>query len=383
MNKKGIRNYNLFRVVVLVIFTILLLVSCNAAEETTSTGSSPSGDFPQKFNVEGNLIVDASGKEIIFRGLNAIDPLMQVAYESPQLYGAHEENYYKKMSEWGATIVRIPIHPIVWRDYPEQSLEVIDQTVEWIGNQKMYAILDFHSIGFVPSETYEADFYAATKSEIKSFWSTMSQRYKDNNIIAFYEIFNEPVNVSSTSAFDDWNQWKTVAEEIIDVIRANDPDSLIIVGGMSWSYDLSYILDNPVNKSNIVYAVHPYPSTTDTMPWDDAFGKVKDTYPIIATEIGFSDQDAINTLVEEYSQLPAEIADEDMSLDNPELYIYMETLYGAEGTYREDVISYLNQKRIGWVAWNFSPFWIPTLLKSWDYETTNSGAFFKEQLQSQ
>jgi hypothetical protein len=106
-------------------------------------------------------------------------------------------------------------------------------------------------------------------------------------VIAFYELFNEPVSGNDIATREDWLLWKTFAEELIDIIRVNDPDCLVIVGGLQWGYDLSYVLSFPVERENIVYATHPYPGTEWNRSWDEAFGKIKNQYPVFATEFGF------------------------------------------------------------------------------------------------
>ena len=199
--------------------------------------------------------------------------------------------YYRTIKEWGATIIRIPIHPFIWRDKgKEASLAVINQVIEWVKKQEMYIIIDFHSIGFPPTDEYLElweGIYLTSKNEIRDFWDVISRHFADNHVIAFYELFNEPVSGNDIATREDWLLWKTFAEELIDIIRVNDPDGLVIVGGLQWGYDLSYVLSFPVERENIVYATHPYPGTEWNRSWDEAFGKIKNQYPVFATEFGF------------------------------------------------------------------------------------------------
>jgi len=346
--------------------------------------SAGSASGQTKFHTDANRIVDDSGVTMVFKGLNALDPIAQETFDDPSQTGTWNEGYYRKMAEWGANLVRVPIHPNVWRDTDtDVKLGILDKTIEWIGANNMYAIIDFHSIGFLPDGTFEATYYETTKSEVKEFWKTVAARYKDNNVVAFYDIFNEPVNLAHSNdeynsevSSADWEAWKKEAEEIIDVIRTYDQDAVVIVGGVRWSYDLSQVAANPVAKANVVYAAHPYPGSSDFLPWDEAFGKTSEQYPVLASEFGFTDEKTNNNILVEF---PSLAQDNDPDFNNPN---YVEATY-TRGLYRDDIIKFLGNRGIGWTAFSFSPIWSPVLLKNWSFTPTEAGKFFMGQLQAE
>lgn len=83
----------------------------------------------------------------------------------------------------------------------------------------------------------------------KTFFTEMAQRHKDKTNV-LYEIANEPSGI-------EWSQIKSYAEEIIPVIREQDPDSVVLVGTRAWSSlgvsedsNEQEIVDNPVNSDN-------------------------------------------------------------------------------------------------------------------------------------
>ena len=175
--------------------------------------------------------------------------------------------------------------------------------------------------------------------------------YKNDNRVVFYELFNEPTYGAGLSEEQSWASLKTKSEELIDIIRAIDNDAKVIVDGLGWAYDLSYVSANPINRENIVYGTHPYPNQGKS--WDEAFGNLKAAYPVFATEFGFDESDSSKH-------------------------------YYATNSYGNDIINYLENKKISWTAWNFSPVWAPTLLLDWDinYSPSTSGILFKSYLQS-
>lgn len=356
-----------------------LLASSCASSTDSPLPSEPQTqqEFPQEFHAEGNRIVDGQGNATVLRGVNAIDPLAQATFGEPSL-GTWDKAYYAAMAGWGVELVRLPIHPPLWFDNPEQSLEILDQSVKWIGELGMYAVIDSHSIGMATTGIFEAPEYEVTIQQLKDYWRAISSHFQGNDVVAFYDLFNEPVNLDRVDAegrdnADDWHEWKLLAEELIDVIRNKDPDSIAIVGGMYWAADLSYVSDDPVNRSNVVYGVHPYPGSIDNRPWQEAFGDASDAYPVLATEIGFTDETTrANILV----NFPDVSDTDDPDAFNPN---YLESTY-SDGVYRDDIAAFLDDRGIGWTAWSFSPVWVPILFENWDYKPTEAGEFFKSQL---
>ncbi len=151
---------------------------------TRAKGIYKTDSFPQKFRVKGNQIVDKSGKEAIFRGVNISSPtLLSYSFEDKATSGDYyfdqylewDEKIFKKISEWGANIVRLAIYPATWRVHGKDNcLRIMDQAIEWAAKHNLYVILDFHSIGYPKTEEYESnpaegygELYKTTKADIK------------------------------------------------------------------------------------------------------------------------------------------------------------------------------------------------------------------------
>lgn len=127
-----------------------------------------------------------------------------------------------------------------WNGNMARLSAVIDAAVA----NDMYVIVDLHG--------HRNHQYT---NQAKAFFSEISAKYGHlPNVI--YEIYNEP--------WDDvsWDsQIKPYAEQIIPVIRANDPDNLIIVGTRAWSQRVDEAANNPINAKNIAYTLHFYAGT--------------------------------------------------------------------------------------------------------------------------
>jgi endoglucanase len=300
--------------------------------------------------VKGNKFVVGTDKAVVFRGLNASDP------ERLLLSGHWNKAYFQEMKNWGATLVRFPVHPAAWRRQgKEKYLQILDQGVGWATELGLYVIIDWHSIGNLRTEMYQADMYETTQKETFEFWRTLARHYKGNTTVAFFELFNEPTTYNGQLGTCTWEQWKDLNEEIIGIIRAHGNEAIPLVAGFNWAYDLTPVRNNPIKAEGIAYVSHPYPQKRNQpweAQWEKDWGYVAQTYPLILTEIGFSGAE------ERGAHVPV-ISDE---------------------SYGEAIVNYTADRGISWMVWVFDPQWAPPMFKDWNYTPTRQGAFFKRIL---
>lgn len=98
------------------------------------------------------------------------------------------------MKSWNVNLARLPVHPAVWRRYGDSELfAVLDQALNWLAQREIYAIIDFHSIGFPPENDYMSgvdiifgDLYQTTDSEINDFWQKISLSYVLKYLLSIY-----------------------------------------------------------------------------------------------------------------------------------------------------------------------------------------------------
>jgi len=150
----------------------------------------------------------------------------------------------------------------------------VDKGVQCATSLGMYAIVDWHILDKNPKDYVQ---------QAKEFFEYVSKRYADNDHV-LYEICNEP-----TSGI--WSDIKAYAEQIIPIIRANDPDAIIIVGTPTWSQDVDIAMNDPLKDNdgtlmdNVMYTVHFY-ANEHRQPYRDKVEKAKKTIPIFCTEFG-------------------------------------------------------------------------------------------------
>ncbi|MCR5764164.1 MAG: glycoside hydrolase family 5 protein [Treponema sp.] len=190
-----------------------------------------------------------------------------------------DESFATLRNDWNANCVRLAMYPGDYNGYcnggnQEELKNTVCKGIEAATAQGMYVIVDWHVHNDNPNKY---------KEEAKKFLGEISKKYAGNGNI-LYEICNEPVD-------SDWDsQIKPYAEEIIPVIRANSPDSIIIVGTNTWSQDVDKAVANQIKTfKNIMYTFHFYAHTHT----DDMRAKLENAIklglPVFITEFGTCD----------------------------------------------------------------------------------------------
>ena len=298
-------------------------------------------------SVKGNRFVNADSNTILFRGVSIADP-DKIEHE-----GHWNKLLFQNVKNMGVMLVRLPVHPAAWRNRtPTKYLMLLDSAVSWCTSLGMYIDIDWHSIGNLEMELFQDPMYNTTLKETYEFWRTISSHFAGNNTVAFYELFNEPTTYRGQLGNISWTEWKKINENIIQLIRSFDNETIPLVAGFDWAYDLTPLREEPINAANIGYVTHPYPNKRSQPwepKWDEDFGFAAQRYPIIATEIGF-----------------------EIKQGQPD---------DGEEHYGERITKYLENNGISWLAWVYDPEWWPQLIKSWNFDLTGSGEFFKKAMQ--
>jgi endoglucanase len=313
-----------------------------------------------RISVRGNHFVTAEGDRFLFRGVNIADPF-KLAHQ-----GHWNKGLFEEIGRWGANTVRIPIHPLGWRKRGQDwYFARLDEAVRWANEQNIYLIIDWHSIGNLEAELFQHPMYETTFSETRQFWRSMALHYKNVPTVAVYELFNEPthnyIGVGPESLGKaSWTTWRNKLEELIDLIYTYDSTVIPLVAGYNWAYDLSPIAREPVRRPGIAYAAHPYPEKAKPNPptrenffklWEQTWGYVADSAPIIATELGWVNSGGYGA--------HAPVVHDDR-------------------TYGPNIVEYMKRKGVSYTVWIFDPDWPPRMIEDWNFTPSEQGAFFKE-----
>lgn len=211
-------------------------------------------------HVEGMQLMDESGNPVVLRG-------MSFGWHCfwPRFYTAGAVQWLKR--DWGCNVIRaaMGIEPANgYKEKPEWSEERIITVADAAIEEGLYVIIDWHS-------------HNINLEEARTFFTRMAKRYKDKPHV-IYEIFNEP-------DYESWEEVKKYSAEIINTIRAIDPDNLILVGSPHWDQDVHIVADDPlVGFTNIMYTLHFYAATHHQSLRDRADYALQKKIPLFISE---------------------------------------------------------------------------------------------------
>lgn len=277
--------------------------------------------YPVALHAEGNQLVTAAGEPVRLRGVMIPDP-----------YRLEGENRFNQdliteIQNTGANVIRVPVHPENWQKDEDYLWRYLDPLVTWAGDAGLYVIIDLHFIGNISTGAGQLmpDLELSAAEFADQFWSQVASYFRNAPHVLF-EIYNEPADISTA----DWVKSST---HLVELIRSKEVTQTLIIGGVEYSKNLFWVLENPLNDDNLAYAAHIYPSHP-RRDWPYWFGKVADQYPILITEWGYLDAKTVEG--------PAYLA-------------------GTRQGYGEPLLTYLDELGAGWVACWYDDKWLPSM----------------------
>ena len=255
-----------------IVFLIIISAGLLNCQKKDSTNKQPElhdtldGDPVSYFGplkVDGNRITDMDGKAVQLRGMS---------FFWSQWMGKYYNNDCVEWlkDDWHCNIVRaaLAVEEGGYLTNPENEKKKICDVVDAAIEHGIYVIIDWH------------DHHATDHlREAKEFFAEMAQKYGDTpNVI--YETFNEPLQISRSSLIKPYHQ------AVIDTIRFYDPDNLIICGTPTWSQDVDVAADDPLEGTNIGYALHFYSGTHKQSLRDKARTALNKGVALMVTEFG-------------------------------------------------------------------------------------------------
>lgn len=220
-----------------------------------------------KLKIVGNKLSNECGNPVQLRGMSS---------HGVQWFGDcySTSSLDALVNDWKIDIFRIAMYvqeggyvnnPSHWKSW-------IDNMVNECAKRGVYCMIDWHVL--TPGDPM------ANINEAREFWTYMSTKHSGKKHV-LYEICNEPNGV-------DWNRVKQYADDIIPRIRANDPSTVVIVGTPTWSQDVDIAANNPLQYSNIMYALHFYSGTHSDWLRNKGNSALSKGLALFVTEFGTS-----------------------------------------------------------------------------------------------
>ncbi|MFB8776508.1 cellulase family glycosylhydrolase [Streptomyces broussonetiae] len=279
------------------------------ATVTTPGGTTP-GSTPAQVNgrlkVCGVQLCNQYGRPIQLRGMSS---------HGLQWYGhcLTDGSLDALAGDWNADVLRISLYVQEggYETNPRMFTDRVHQLIEMATARGMYALVDWHQL--TPGDPHH------NLDRAKTFFTEIAQRHRGKTNL-LYDIANEPNGVS-------WSRIKSYAEQLIPVIRAQDPATPILIGTHGWGSlgvsdgrDETDVINNPVQATNIMYTFHFY-AASHGQEYLNALDRASDRIPVFVTEFGT--QEASGDGADDFARA-------------------------------QQYLDLMGAKKISWVNWNFS-----------------------------
>jgi endoglucanase len=223
-------------------------------------------------HVDGSHLVNQQGETVQLKGISTHG----LAWY-PQF--VNKEAFQSLKEDWGVNTIRLAMYTAESGGYctdgdQAKLKELIDTGVKAANDLGMYVIIDWHIL----SDGNPTQNQAAAEA----FFDEMSAKYSNyDNVL--YELCNEPQN----------SPWSTVikpyAEDILNIIRKNDPDAVAIVGTNTWSQDVDEVIGSQLDDTNVMYSLHFYAGTHKEDLRNKALKAVQAGVPLFVSECSICD----------------------------------------------------------------------------------------------
>lgn len=311
---------------IFVYLIIILVFACNIQAQ------------PKNYcKVDGKIIRDGDGNEILLRGTNLgnwlnpegymfrfdkvnsfrlIDEVLKElagADNVREFWKSFRDNYVtrvdiKYLKSLGFNHIRIPFNfkYFVVEDHPdiylEEGFKRLDDVIKWCEEENIYVILDLHAapggqtgdnIDDSWGYPYLFENETAKHTTIK-LWKKIAGRYSDKKIILGYDLLNEPI----AHYFENKNvlnlELEPLYKRIVKAIREVDPNHIIFLGGAQWNTNFDVF--GPPFDNNLAYTFHKYWMPTEQKEIQ-AYVDFRDKYnvPIWLGESGENDDEWIDS----------------------------------------------------------------------------------------
>ncbi|MBK6923397.1 MAG: glycoside hydrolase family 5 protein [Deltaproteobacteria bacterium] len=257
---------------------LALTIACHDADAgpddtVISAGTDEGPAMPQappverhgRLAVDGLQLVDACGHPVQLRGISD-----QGIQWFPWRTCLDDDALTFLLASDGLDVdlLRIPVYVTEggWLHDPEGMRDALETIADAAIARGLYVIIDWHVTSFDPNDRLD---------EAREFWTAVATRYAGvPNVI--YEIANEPSEVA-------WYGIREYAGEIIPIIRAINPEVVIVVGTPDDSGELADVADAPLSGElahNVMYTFHYYAASMELSQIEPYLARL----PIFVTE---------------------------------------------------------------------------------------------------
>lgn len=325
--------------------------------------------------VSGAHIIDGKARRITLRGVNVGGWLMMEGYimQAPNIavrqfkknfsaaLGAKalkdfeksfystfiQEKDFQHIAKLGFNCVRLPFHHGLIETkpycYDRQGLGYIDRALSWARKYKLYVILDLHGAAGCQNQDWHcdslgcSDLWQKRSYQRRTFalWKFLAHRYKDNPVVAGYDILNE-------SVVDDAHALNAFYKKAIKAIRSADKNHILFVEGNKWATNIECLADfDDDNWALSIHFYHPIEFTFNLVP--------SLSYPFRYKETTWN-KAMVRRMVEVYAK---EARRRKLPVLVGEFGVYNRDNHFNETSYLKDTLSAFKKNGFHWTYWTY------------------------------
>ena len=294
----------------------------SAAITVTETSSGGGGGPAPQLQVSGNKLLNASGQQVILRGVDRSGTEYACVQGNGIFDGEVDQAAVTAMLSWKVNAVRVPLNEACWNaesyvtaaDAGTNYINAIKSYVSLLNSNGLVAILDLHwTDGTYTGPSAGCSSAQATcqkpmpdAAQAIPFWTSVANTFKGNDAVIF-DLFNEPYasRADNNNSAEGWQCWATGSpctgisypvagmQQMVNAVRGAGANNVIMLGGEEYANDLTgWLANEPTDPDhNLVASWHSYNFNTCSSQscWTSQIAPVIAQVPVIAGEIGEND----------------------------------------------------------------------------------------------
>lgn len=207
------------------------------------------------------------------------------------------EEDFADVARMGCNCIRLPFNCRLIEAAPyEYNLDgvvYLDKSIRWAEKYGLKIILDLHAVPGAQNHDWHGDslglaeLWTKRENQKRTFalWKFLADRYRDNSVIAGYDLLNEAVVA-------DPKKLNKFYAELIREIRKVDRNHILFIEGNSWAMDLKCLDD--FEDDNWAYSIHFY------HPLDFTFNFVPQLHYPLRSQKSIFGKASLKKLVRDY-----------------------------------------------------------------------------------
>lgn len=298
----------------------------------------------------------------IKRGTNIAHWLSQSTRRGEERAAFFTEKDVKYIDSLGFDHIRLPIdEEQMWDETGKRNddaFALLKNCLDWCSKAGLRVVVDLHILRSHHFNKGDKPLWTKPEEQDKfiMLWKDLSSFLIEypNGMVA-YEPMNEPVA-------DDPEQWNNLLARLIDSIRTQEPERMLVLGSNRWqSADTFDTFRVPENDRNIILSYHfyePFFLTHYRASWThlkDFEGKINYPGQIVQDATSPEQMRVYNRDTLEYMmRKPLAMAEKmKLPLYCGEFGVYMDYFPKAKLAWYKDMVSIFEQHNVAYANWNY------------------------------